>query len=698
MSNEQTTHTQEVFADQAITAAASNRICPKCGLEVARNIKFCPEDGADLTASSSPISPLADRYEFISAVGSGGVGIVYKARQKLLNKLVAVKMLQAQLPSPSATLRFQREGQAASRLCHPNLIGVHDFGVTEDGRPFMVLDWADGRDLARVLLEEGRLSVKESIELFIQLCDGLSHAHNQGVLHRDLKPSNIMFVRDANGNPGVKILDFGIAKFMEAEEQSAAKLTQTGEAVGSPLYMSPEQGLGKNVDARSDLYSLGCVMFEVLTGTPPFVADTVVSTFLKHQTETPMSLKEATLGQSFPEGLELIVARLLCKQPDERYQSAEALKADLEIVRSGSGALPNQGNTATASKSRRPLDRKMALLTSAVAGVVVLAALVMCYILYVDGQQTSVPPTVLDMTSSVFSPMDNVLRKDSEVEQRVKDNPHIIMTVLHGGEITNKGLEYLEAAKILKDLCILKTKVDDEGCKHLVNLPLHSLMLDCSRVKDGAFESIGKIYSLKKLSLEKCDIDGSGFDALQPLHKLVSLNLGGTHVTDGAMSKLKCIDQLEVLDLSYTNIGDEGIASVANNMRSLTTLSLRGAKISSRGLSSLAQLPDLSALDLGSSDFSNEDLRALTKLKGLAILNLRKDKLTDQGLVALAQLPELKSINLTECKQITRKGIEKFHAMRPTVELTLSDMQSAFLQIETHAYHLPISVANRSRK
>ena len=204
-----------------------------------------------------------ERWKIIERLGEGGMASVYKAHHLILDKVVAIKFLHRHLCSnPNSLRRFQQEGQAAGRLDHPNVIKVQDCAVTDDGRVFLVMDYLQGHSLSDKLKQDGPLSAEGALDLFIAVAEGLKHAHSNGVLHRDLKPSNVM-VTDENE---IKIVDFGIAKVLRDDGQpSLQNLTKTGEIFGSPSYMSPEQCLGQTVDARSDIYSMGCLMYEVLT-------------------------------------------------------------------------------------------------------------------------------------------------------------------------------------------------------------------------------------------------------------------------------------------------------------------------------------------------------------------------------------------------------------------------------------------------
>ncbi|MBC7997867.1 MAG: serine/threonine protein kinase, partial [Leptolyngbya sp.] len=238
---------------------------------------------------------VADRYRIVSLLGHGGMGAVYKVEQIFLEQTFALKTLTAKNFSDIAIKRFQKEAQAAGKLTHPNLVRALDFGVLKNGNPFYVMDLVEGDNLAEYSRKIGSLNLEEVFKIFIPICFALGYAHTEGIIHRDIKPGNIMLAKTGNPiDPFVpKIVDFGIAKLTDAEDGTAVNLTQTGEIFGTPLYMSPEQCYGKKLDHRSDIYSLGCVLYEALTGAPPFTGESVLAVMLRHQSEEPASLKEA---------------------------------------------------------------------------------------------------------------------------------------------------------------------------------------------------------------------------------------------------------------------------------------------------------------------------------------------------------------------------------------------------------------------
>jgi len=267
---------------------------------------------------------IASRYEFVEELGKGGIGTVILAMDKTLDKYVAIKILNANL-SDEESIRFQQEGILSGRLRHENIVSVLDFGVTETNIPYLIMERLEGSSLARMLLDDGALEPLFAVQIFQQISRGMHSSHNHGVIHRDLKPANVIMVPNDDHSVSARIVDFGLARLTDRD----ARLTAAGSAIGSPFYMSPEQGQGLAGDERSDIYSMGCLMFEVLTGSTPFIGDTAVYTLMMHQSVQPERLSKR-LQHEFPQLLEEIVATCLNKLPEDRYQSFGELLDDLE--------------------------------------------------------------------------------------------------------------------------------------------------------------------------------------------------------------------------------------------------------------------------------------------------------------------------------------------------------------------------------
>lgn len=285
------------------------------------------------------------KYELKEKLGSGGMSIVYKAHDLALDRFVALKLLLPQAGDrPIDSMRFQQEAKAASRLEHPNIVKVHDFNVTEDGAPYLVMSYLDGISLSDLIKREGGLEPGRWLSIMIQACDALSCAHENNVVHRDIKPSNFVLCQE-KGNEVLKLVDFGIAKIETNDDQS---LTKTGEVFGSPLYMSPEQCAGSKVDSRSDVYSLGCVMYEALAGKPPHSGENALATIVKHLQEMPAPLSSICRKIPQIESIDKIVLKCLEKKPEDRYPDTLSLRKELERLFLGQKVLGRTSN-------RRPI-------------------------------------------------------------------------------------------------------------------------------------------------------------------------------------------------------------------------------------------------------------------------------------------------------------------------------------------------------
>ena len=267
------------------------------------------------------------KFRIESVLGEGGFCIVYKAVQLNMNRTVAIKVLRDELRDDVASKRLEREARSISELSHPNLVSIYDTGVLETGQPYNVLEFIEGQTLSSLIDWEGALPAARALPIFIQVCDVLQYAHEQGVINRDLSPMNIMLIEAAGTNDFVKLVDFGVIKFDEERRALSQKLTATGEICGNPMYMSPEQTMGAQTDYRTDIYSFGVVMYETLTGLPLFSGTTLVEIFSHHlHTKAP---KPSRVFGGVPAVLDNIVLKALEKDREKRHQSFTELKSEL---------------------------------------------------------------------------------------------------------------------------------------------------------------------------------------------------------------------------------------------------------------------------------------------------------------------------------------------------------------------------------
>lgn len=290
---------------------------------------------------------LDGRYQLEKRLGQGGMGAVYKARHIFLKTQHAIKVILPDLVGndPGLATRFRQEAMAAAAIRHPNIIAVTDFGVVRGTMPFLVMEFIKGKSLQDVINEEGRLSPERALEILAPVCAGLEIAHRQGIVHRDLKPLNIMLVDGAPASEGVKVLDFGLAKIKSGELLGSFVAAQTTGMMGSPLYMAPEQWGDDDPDARADIYSLGVILYQLLTGETPFKGTSIPSIMNKHLTQMPAEL--ASLGVKVPPAVEAVVRHALEKDPAMRPQSATEFINELHAAVMGAGE-------ATAPNLKKP--------------------------------------------------------------------------------------------------------------------------------------------------------------------------------------------------------------------------------------------------------------------------------------------------------------------------------------------------------
>lgn len=309
------------------------KVCLSCNKEYPPEMIICPDDDTLLTpllVDTLIGTTLADKYQILEKLGSGGMGLVYKAKHLLMKRLVAIKLMLPQFAASATALkRFRQEAQAASHLNHPNILKVYDFGVTPQGLPYLVMDLLEGTNLSAELTKHNYLPLERALKIFIQTCAALYHAHQKGVIHRDLKPGNIMLVDYDGQSDVVQIVDFGMAKILSEMDGENEELTKTGEVFGSPMYMSPEQCMGRELDGRSDIYSLGCVMYRTLTGRPAVAGASAMECFNKHATALPAPFAEVAPELMLPPSLEAIIFKAMAKEVHERQDSMAQLREEL---------------------------------------------------------------------------------------------------------------------------------------------------------------------------------------------------------------------------------------------------------------------------------------------------------------------------------------------------------------------------------
>ena len=585
----------------------------------------------------------AGRFRVLNRLGSGGMGDVFKVEDVGVQRIVALKILQSNFSTGAKSMqRFQQEARAAGSLDHPNIAKVLEFGVADGAQPYLVMEYCPGESLSEHLKSSGCLSEPFAREVVTQISHALELAHAKGVVHRDLKPANVVLVM-ANDRFTVKVVDFGIAKILSSDDSPG--LTKTGEIFGSPLYMSPEQAESGIISGRSDQYSLGCLFYECLTGAPPHIGKTSIETLIKHRTEVPRSLKEASLGSDFSANTQAIVGRLLQKDPGDRYPSM------IDVIQAFNGPSPASTKSADSREPRRLVPSSwrrgifMVLLFAAIAGGSAFighkwtethsiatnnetsAATV------VPGAAAVVPsePTYRT-TAPAASTWDNTTTADAIAVNEERSNPQQTKFDMKGQDISNEGLRGFATHNQVTWLNLRENhKVTDDGMKFLKQLPLTTLDLSLTGVTSGALKIL-------------------------PLKQLRSLQLGWTNVDDAGIPALAGAKNLEALILEGTSVEGKTFVNL-RVLKKLQTLSLNRTKVTHSVIQRLHALP-LHYLYLDYTEISDNDLKSLTDMP-LTILSIRGTQVSEKGLQYLRGMKSLKKVYVNEGANFPPKVIAR---------------------------------------
>lgn len=604
---------------------------------------------------------IAKRYKVLSTIGEGGVGQVLKCHDNVLKNVVAVKMLHAHA-SGYEMARFHREAKATAKLEHPNIVKILDFGQTTQGRPFLVMEYVDGKSLADIILEEGPIEVERSLPIFRQVCLGLQYAHENGVLHRDIKPSNVI-LRENGKEPVVKICDFGIAKF-QSDDQS---ISHQGAAIGSPPYISPE-GVrdGAHVDARSDVYSMGCLIFETLTGKVPFSGDTVVSLMMA-RLETPAPKLGDKSLRDFPEEVEELVAVSLSLKPEDRYQNmfemAEAVTyLERDLARPAPPPPEPQHGYPIRFRRRRLRFSPRLLLVSAL--LIAFGGVIVTRI----AQQEVRISALESLGGKKVDP--TLSHEDLEAGQtitRLKDDGRYWTSIF--GICTDEQLLKIPHRERVTNLKMVADDLTSENIKTLLDMPLRGVDFKDSQVNDRTLQTLGQIQSLDYLKLERAKgVSTAGITYLQNCPRLHVLDLRGTSITDDTIPAIAGIKPLRKLDLEFCIEIEGNNAEVLGKLTELHELKLSASGFKPTNLAKLQSLKSLKTLIFHSAKITDKDLDALVAMN-LSNLEIGNTLISDAGLIKLAQMKTLNELNIHICKRITDAGIANFRKLAPKCEL-----------------------------
>ncbi len=591
-----------------------------------------------------PGAVIGGAYKIESLIGSGGMGEIYLAQHLTLLKKCALKVILPDQVTHTSWSRFQIEAKSIAALDHINLVKVTDLGIHEGCLPYYAMEYIEGQSLAQRLSRGKRLPLNVVLDIFEQICNGVDYAHRSGIVHRDLKPANIMLMDAGDGKYLVKILDFGIAKLTQ-KDRVQQSITSTGEALGSPYYMSPEQCAGSKIDNRSDIYSIGCTLFECLTGRPPFTGAALVEIIVKHASEDPPTLASVVGPKEYSESLEVVLAKLLRKNPAERYQTLLELRGDLEKIDRGEEVLPfyfsrgheGKGMAAAGEQTGRRTsesvrqDKIAQVRNYCIAAAVVVVAAV-AIVSTVLRQNPAVQPNFAPAadTSDFTEPKDKTSERGAPasagssepfctiVEEngqpwRVYNFPpdadigmiQDVSPESHGPLTPAKGkikypvkdtIIFTPGTSVLEFPVYLKRFREGD----ITRLLLPAIGFLEGIAGDTALQVTSTIPGVRQLDVSPCDdLSSKSAAIIDRFHSLEDLTIGTCDISAEAIAKLKVLKQLKMLRLARRDDVTPVLESL-NNSKQIEAIEFYKARASVDSIIGLAAIPQLEELRVGS--------------------------------------------------------------------------------------------------
>jgi serine/threonine-protein kinase len=629
---------------------------------------ICPSCGVNVLAEPSTDGLFENKYKILDRIASGGMGTVFRAEQLGLNRMVAIKVLQTANVTQKTVQRFQQEAQSLAKLNHPNLVKVMEMGSTRYGQPFMVMELVDGVGLDKLIEQHGRLEVDRALRIFVQVCEGLEYVHAYEIVHRDLKPSNIMLIDPDGEKPLVKLVDFGIAKMMDASE--TMDLTRTGEVFGTPAYMSPEQAQGGALDERSDIYSLGCVLYETLTGAPPFTGQSQVDLIMRHVSDKPRPMSATSRGQHFPNSLESIVQQMLEKEPKDRPQSMTELSQQLQRVMRDNRGWYHIAVPRLAVSGR---ENQILMVACAVILLVCICGSVM-FIINRLGTRESYETA----STTIERPIEDAITGTSTAtgaDDLIEETASLVMKEGHNSRIKLKSFvmpsdypmlgqrqdKYVTSFTAERD-----ARLDDKIMPYVANFPLIELILPDANLTSKSIPEMLKLNRLQHLAVDGIKFSHSDWQALSGLHELAILSAGKAGLDEGCLRNIANFKELTKLFISFNpNVNDDAIAALERGRVPLTRLDVTATGITDRGVLTISQMPYIADLRMGQVHVSDKCLPYLTRMPELRMLDLSDNpQITDQGLRTFKPVHLLK-LRLCASPQISAQALADFKRNNP---------------------------------
>lgn len=651
------------------------------------------EPGLTLKKDDFPL----ERYHPIKELGRGWWGCVYLARDKLLNKLVAVKVLQ--ILQNKQLVAFQEEAKITSRLNHPNILTVLDFGIIVGSKPFIVFEYFQGRSLAEQISKYGPLDWTNSREIFIQACKALIHAYNQGVLHRDITPSNILFSNKPEEELRVKLIDFGIAKVIKEDDPASIDTDEkfkTGDGAntiaGTPLYMCPDQAKGLKYDSRSEVYSLGCVIFETLTAKPPFQGSTSLETIQKHANSPIPKLQDLDCREKAPpqelEQIQGLLEGALAKEPEERIQTVSDFLKRIESIEPHPESYFNHEEAYSEEEETEArlllAEKRRRTIYPATAAILVLpiALLTIFYLSEKTGEvQVKKQKNVTKAKQETVNPTELITDKPPAWSTSNNGFGTTSGKLYTGVNIIDEQVKEIADKPDLTSLQIaLSSNFTGTGLEYLKNKPITSIEIKSDAFNDRGAIALKSIPNLRFLKIfETKSLGMKGMEAIMSLRDLQYIRMRRVKIPPHSLERLINLKKLTSLDLSAcAPVTDKDIETVVK-LPKLNSLELGGIPITQKMIDLIASSKTISILNLEETNLDDSLLEGLLKMPSLQKLDIEGTMITDPGLDLIAKNAKhltYLEVSVSPERPLTENGISIFKRSRPEVEVRRKDLEA----------------------
>lgn len=612
------------------------------------------DDEVDILLASMP-ETIRGRFTKLERIGRGGTGIVYKGWDTMLKRHFALKVLHPDQATDKRILQLHREAKTLCQLQHPNIVSVFNFIVTDSGKPILVMELVEGQSLESYIDQNGPLSIDQNLEIILQICAAIEYAHVHGVLHRDLSPSNILLRKNKNGGFEIKVVDFGISKVENVQDRTIVK---SGQLVGNVTVISPEQARAQKTDQRSDIYSLGCLMYKAVSGTFPFRGKTILETIDKH-----INAEIPTIESKCPSALKDVIYKAMQKRPEDRFQCiAEMREAIEDIVRlesdedgveideTGAGAASQQPKPIQSLNSRSVQKKNT---TAILIGIVIVAIIPIVAIAYMFINQ---PPSKIE-------PVEAPKRSESDVQITTKnDQKWLSATNPQVTTFPRSLFSELDKNPQIHRVALTNVHLSDEQLKKLCAYNLEILDLKNTTINDHSLEVVSKCSSLRSLLLRNCrNITDFGIGYLHPMKKLIIISVSDTAIgSKGLIPLLQANKNLKVVHATGCNRVKEDIIPVLLALPKLDSVRLGSTGVGRSGARTLLNKANqvgfmgLGSLNLEDSDIPEHGPYNLTRLE-----ISKNPKLTEVAFKRIKTWPHLSFLNIDGCDGIPNNTIEE---------------------------------------